>query len=172
MKKIKKKLEKYLPNIVKLFLFKLYYIYKSQTYKGNNYVCSICDTHINEFKTLDSIANGLFVGEIEAFGNNYTVDNYETLNRNNFLCPVCGSLDKARLYKLYFDIFFLNNKFNKKIKYSLIHFAPEGGLSNLLRWHKFINYRSADLLRDNVDDNVDLTNMNIYKNAQFDIFIC
>ena len=35
-----------------------------------------------------------------------------------------------------------------------------------------MHYRSADLFQDNVDDKVDITDMNIYDDESFDIFIC
>jgi SAM-dependent methyltransferase len=166
----KTKLSLLLPNVFKKVLLNSYYEYKSNKYRGDIFQCSVCNSKINKFISLDSIRDGKFMLELEAFGELHSVDNYETLNLLNFLCPVCGAQDKARLYALYFKHYFQNKVSNKKLK--LIHFAPEGGLSNLLKWNKNIEYRSADLFRNDVDDNVDLTNMSIYGNSVIDIFIC
>lgn len=57
-------------------------------------------------------------------------------------------------------------------KHSFIDFGPSVSLSKAIRKYPFLNYRSADLFLDNVDDRVDTANMPIYKDNSIDIFLC
>jgi predicted SAM-dependent methyltransferase len=61
---------------------------------------------------------------------------------------------------------------NPRRRYRLLDFAPSSGLRRKLRRTAFFNYRSADLVRRTVDDRVDITDMRIYPDQSFDIFIC
>ena len=167
---MKKIIKQNIPFVFKLFFIKTLYFIKSYKYRGDKFKCSVCNSNIKEFTPLNSICNGKFTSDLFAFGELHSVDKYETLNVSNFLCPVCGAQDKARLYALYFKYYFKQNGSKNKIK--LIHFAPEGGLSTLFRANNKINYRSADLNRDDVDDLVDIRKMSLYSDSEFDVLIC
>jgi predicted SAM-dependent methyltransferase len=135
----------------------------------NNY-CPVCDSGIRKFDSLRNYMNGKFVQPVLVNGVQHFADNYETLSIDTFFCPVCGAQDKARLYATY-----LNQQIKKMYNgtnLKLVHFAPEGGLGDLLKQNKRLNYRSADLFRTDVDDKADLTNLSNYDNDSFDIFIC
>jgi predicted SAM-dependent methyltransferase len=142
-------------------------------YLGVKYKCPICQTHLRTFVSLRNIANGLFVRNLVIKGKHHKVEDYETLNIDQFLCPICGAQDKARLYALYFEQVLpkLQKKFKASNKLRLVHFAPEGGLGEQLRSKPFIKYTSADLLRENVDRQEDLTHLS-FKNNSIDMFIC
>jgi ubiquinone/menaquinone biosynthesis C-methylase UbiE len=74
-----------------------------------------------------------------------------------------------RLYAMYFDKVLAKTPGNVKLK--LLDIAPSG-LEGFLRNAPAIEYRSADLYKEGVDDKVDITDMNIYENERFDIFVC
>ena len=95
----------------------------------------------------------------------------ETMNRHAYSCPNCGESDRNRLYAMY-----LSNKFEEmretRKQYSFLDLAPSIPLQKFIKSYDFIQYRSADLYMDNVDDKVDIMNMNIYSDDQFDIILC
>jgi SAM-dependent methyltransferase len=94
----------------------------------------------------------------------------ETLNIFEYQCPKCFSSDRDRLYALYFEK--LNSEGKLKDVETFIDFAPATSLSNFIKGLGFKNYRTADLYMKHVDDKVDLTNMNVYKDQSIDAFLC
>lgn len=142
-------------------------------YLGFKYQCPICQTHLRKFISLNDIADGLFVRDLVINSKTHKMADYETLNIEHFLCPICGAQDKARLYDIYLDSILpkLAKKFKSTNKLRLVHFAPEGGLGEKLKKYTFIKYKSADLERDDVDEKADLTKLH-YKNSSLDMFIC
>ncbi|GAB7143430.1 class I SAM-dependent methyltransferase [Mycobacterium riyadhense] len=97
----------------------------------------------------------------------YSLDDFETLNHRRYLCPVCGSTDRDRLYKLYIDRFLEPDGLRR-----VVEFAPAAPLSAFLRSRGDLQYRSADLMMPGVDDVVDITDMPNYADDSFDFFIC
>jgi SAM-dependent methyltransferase len=84
------------------------------------------------------------------------------------MCPHCGAPDRSRLYALYLRERLTGSPFDFK----MVDFAP---CEALRRWikHTFnISYRTADLCKEDVDDQVDLTDMAIYPTESVDAFIC
>ena len=56
--------------------------------------CNLCDKKVR-FKSIDrTLVRSLSECEFP-----YSLDEFETLNRRRYLCPVCGSTDRDRLYK-------------------------------------------------------------------------
>ena len=94
---------------------------------------------------------------------------FETLNLKHYQCGNCGATDRERLMALYLDEYV---QANSDRPMDLIDFAPVKALPQFLRGLKNVNYRSADLYMKHVDDVVDITDMSIYENGTFDIFIC
>lgn len=89
------------------------------------------------------------------------VFNDETINILKYSCPICDASDRDRLYALYFK-----NKFDvidKSKRYKFIDFAPTYTLSKFIKSYSFLEYRSADLFSEHVDDQVDITDMKIYE---------
>jgi SAM-dependent methyltransferase len=87
--------------------------------------------------------------------------------RSNAVCPICGSWDRERLLYLY-----LKNRpqlFSRGTK--LLHVAPEYKLSFWLRSKIGLDYVTADLTRDDVDLNIDLTNIP-FPDSTFNAIIC
>ncbi len=91
----------------------------------------------------------------------------ETLNLLHFSCKSCGALDRDRLTALY-----LSDYLSDKQKIRFLDIAPGTSLRQFLQQKDNIIYRSADLYRKDVDDNVDITDMRCYSDESFDFFIC
>ncbi|KQH77894.1 hypothetical protein AO501_31420 [Mycobacterium gordonae] len=97
----------------------------------------------------------------------YSLDEFETLNHRRYLCPVCGSTDRDRLYQLYVERFLPPGGLRR-----VVEFAPTAALSAYLRGRDDFQYRSADLMMPGVDDVVDITDMPLYQDDSLDFFIC
>ena len=106
-------------------------------------------------------------GTLAKYGCPYSLDDFETLNHRRYLCPVCGSADRDRLYKLYVDRFLQPDGVRR-----VLEFAPSEPLSAYLRSRADLQYRTADLMMAGVDDVVDITDMPMYADGSFDFFIC
>ena len=135
-------------------------------YHGENYICPVCDTHLAYFYNIgfDYLKN------LEDNAYVFPMFLLETSNLTNFSCPCCRATDRDRLYALYFKKRVSANP--PAAKLNVVDFAPQHGLSRLLRNSPYTNYRSADLFMEGVDDKVDITDMHIYKDNSVDIFIC
>ena len=86
-----------------------------------------------------------------------------------YTCANCGASDRERLYALWIDqqiekIFFSEGS-------RVIHFAPESTLSKKLKGIDLFDYKTADLLMDDVDYNVDMMALP-FDDESFDFFIC
>lgn len=102
---------------------------------------------------------------------NHTVHNpffFETMNLAYYECGHCFAPDRTRLYTLYVRDFL--NRQNKKMKF--LDIAPDTQLRDIIRKYEKVEYRSMDLVKTDVDDNLDITNMHLYEDEQFDFFIC
>jgi SAM-dependent methyltransferase len=109
----------------------------------------------------------MYLDNLKKAGNKYTIEDAETLNYKEYMCPHCQSSDRDRLYALYLDA-----KMAKDKVYHILDFAPAPALGKYLKQQKNVRYRSADLFMEGVDDKVDLMDMNIYADNTFDIFVC
>lgn len=138
------------------------------SYLGRTYRCPVCLTGLRAFK---SSTRG-FPEELVRYGFVYPVTAYETLNLEAVSCPACEATDRERLSALYLIEMF--GTFDQSRRYRLLEFAPSlgPGLRTLLRRYPFVDYRSADLDRNDVHDNVDITDMRIYADQSFDVFLC
>ncbi len=79
------------------------------------------------------------------------------------------------MYALYLDEHF--RKRSKAEPVRIVDFAPSTALAAWIKrttqdWTPPLDYRSADLLTDGVDDKVDLTDMAAYATGRFDLFLC
>lgn len=171
MTSLKNKLiSNYVPGVLKRTFVRAYYFLHGLKYYGFKYQCPVCQCNCRSFLPLKEVCDGKFMIDIDIGGVNHPVSGYETLNLDSFICRVCGAQDKARLYALYIRRKLAEKNHVSPIK--LVHFAPESGIPNLLKWDSRIDYRSADLFRKDVDDCIDLTSMKPYLDSSFDAFIC
>lgn len=95
----------------------------------------------------------------------------ETLYVHAYRCPHCGESDRNRLYALYLRGKFAELKTTGR-KYSFLDLAPRKRLREFLKSWDFLDYRSADLFMDDVDDKVDITDMHIYPDNRYDMILC
>ncbi len=151
------------PSIFKPIRYILKNIRRIQFY-GSRYQCPVCSSRIRTFLPLPN----KYRVDISAHGRKFTVYDYETLNVEHYVCPVCFATDRERLYVLYL------NKYVRDYgrEQTLVHFAPEKELSRYIRRNTQFNYRTADLFMDDVDDRIDITDMAGYPAESVDCFIC
>jgi hypothetical protein len=133
-------------------------------YRGTAYQCPLCMSNLASFLPLP----GQFRITLEIKGRSFTAPDFETLNVDNYLCPVCRCSDRDRLIALYLNR--LTNELAAGKR--LLHFAPERSLSKYLRHTAPYDYRTADLKMKNVDEKVDITRMATYNDNSLDCFIC
>jgi SAM-dependent methyltransferase len=124
--------------------------------------CNLCQSGVR-FRSVTDELNRTFA----KYGFPYSLDDFETLNHSQYHCPVCGSADRDRLYRLYVDRFLQPDGVRR-----VLDFAPSPSLSRYLRGRADLGYRTADLMMAGVDDVVDITDMPNYADGSFDFFIC
>jgi SAM-dependent methyltransferase len=135
-------------------------------YRGNDFSCPVCGVELAAFKPGASS----YVRMVREHDYIYPLTSIETFNVAAYSCPSCDASDRERLYALYLDRVFSARDPGRR--YRLLEFAPSFGLSRKLRRCAFVDYRSADLFRNNVDDRIDVTDMRAYADASFDIVLC
>lgn len=132
----------------------------------SNFCCTVCQNNIKKFHPLPDY----FYKQLSESCFIHPVFMAETLNFISYSCPVCGASDRDRLIALFLKKFYADKE-NEMI--SFLDIAPSIPLQKLIKnMFKIINYRSADLKMTGVDDNLDITNMYLYANDQFDFIIC
>ena len=135
----------------------------------NDKQCPICKNTHQKFNPLI----GRYHDGVQIKGKKFTIEDWETLNFNEYFCPRCHSSDRARLYYLFLEKEIKRLHSVRQSKISMLHFAPESGaLREYLKKNQNLNYRTADLLTKDVDDNVDITKMNSYESNKFDLILC
>ncbi len=138
---------------------------------GAKFYCPVCDRYINHFLSLPEF----YSLNAEKYGYRYNIKQAETLNHNAYSCPVCGASDRDRLFALYLQTYFSRTKKDEQI--SILDIAPSAPLSRYIRKSIAISalkvsYRTADMEMAGVDDRIDVSDMRLYANNQFDFFIC
>jgi SAM-dependent methyltransferase len=139
---------------------------KLPRYLGTDYECPICGVGLRAFKPMwDS-----YWRDAAKFGPIHPASKMETLNLEALNCPRCDAFDRERLMAIYLDKAFAS--FDPNRAYRVVEFAPGEALQKKLKRYPFITYRSADLSRKTVDDQVDMTQMVRYGDASIDIVLC
>lgn len=105
-----------------------------------------------------------YIRECESRGVEHPLDSWETLNLEAYLCPICGATDRDRLQALVL-------KTIVKPGMQVLEIAPSAPVSNWLNAQPNVHYRSADFLRHDVDDQIDICDMSCYSDESFDIVI-
>jgi len=141
-----------------------------QTWRAK-YCCPVCDSRVAAFLPLASY----YSDNLHKHGWPFAVTDAETCNEKNYECPVCHASDRDRLYALYLRAYVFGGGPGGEFK--IIDFAPSAPLSDFIRRRISesgitVSYRTADAFAPGVDDQVDITNLKIYDDAQFDFFIC
>ena len=135
---------------------------------GAKYHCPVCSRRIKRFQPLPEF----YFNNAKQHDYRYT-GQAETLNYHDYSCPLCGASDRDRLYALYIKDYLA--KTDRAIK--IVDFAPSAPFSRFILNMIALSgqnssYRTADLSMEGVDDKVDVTDMRLYDDNQFDFFIC
>lgn len=126
--------------------------------------CISCGLYYKEFKPISSFLDDMFI----KYDSPYRMDQFETLNVKEYACPGCYINDRDRLILMY-----LKKATDPTKNYKLIEFAPTVSFGKAVKSKfKNIERRTANLLPDDVDDQIDIMDMHIYEDNKFDIFIC
>ncbi len=135
------------------------------------YRCPVCENRVKNFMPLPEF----YTENLQKHGWRFSFAETETLNYQYYLCPFCGASDRDRLYALYILNYLKGTNSFRPV--AMVDFAPSPPLSIFIR--KFIKksrhaitYRTADLCAEGVDDKVDITDMGLYEDGQFDFLIC
>ncbi len=134
-------------------------------YYGDRYLCPVCETNLAFFLPVDND----YLALLDKYEYNYSLFHDETFNMLQYSCPACRASDRDRLYAMYFLERTKGTDPNRKLNFK--DFAPSE-VSFFYKKFPFLNYRSADLFIEGVDDKVDIRDMAIYKNDTIDIFLC
>jgi SAM-dependent methyltransferase len=135
------------------------------------YYCPVCGCRVGAFLPIPSY----YTDNLKKNGWPYKLGQGETCNHQSYSCPFCNASDRDRLYALYVQDYLARVRSDRII--NIIDFAPSVPLSQFIRkrialLEQDISYRTADLYAVGVDDKVDITNMKVYTDNQFDFFIC
>lgn len=146
-------------------MYKFYqYFLKSIKYFGYRYQCPICLSHIKKFLPLPPQHQT----PVTIYKKVYQTSDFETINVDNYYCPICSASDRERLYALY-----LSQALVKTSSKRFIHFSPEATLRKwIVRHYPRLSYKTADLNMKDADDIVDLMNLRKYSDNTVDYFIC
>lgn len=125
-------------------------------------ICSVCKASNASYLALPNF----YKEQSENYGYKH-FGRGETISLDSYSCSICNASDRERLYAEWIDSAILS----KKIKGSLIHFAPESSLSKYLREMNYFEYETADMMMEGVDHNIDITDMP-FENESYDFFIC
>lgn len=124
-------------------------------HESEEYYCLICGKRINKF---------LPTGEdLEIFKRHRIIGGGK---RELAVCPSCGSLDRNRWCM--FVLMRYTEIMNKPC--TVLHFAPEKGIGELIGTNKECTYYSADLLKNRAMLQIDLTDL-IFGDSTFDYII-
>lgn len=149
------------------FLWKLAtsIIKKEPKLKGRFY-CPVCNKSVVRFQPLP-----LYYEQMqEKYPTKLPKFMGEMMNVHAYSCPHCYASDRERIYAMYISKKFDTIKDKKEI--SFLDFAPSMEFQRFIKQFSFVKYRTADLYLDSVDDKVDIVDMNIYCDNQFDVILC
>lgn len=132
---------------------------------GDKHYCPLCRHNIAYFNHIPFE----LLEMADKYQSPYPMFSFETINIFKYTCPACGANDRDRLFVMYIEKRLKDTPAGKK--YNLLDIAPSR-LRNYLKGRGDINYRSCDLYCEDVDDMLDITDMSLYEDNRFDIFVC
>lgn len=131
----------------------------------NKSICPVCEEENVAFTPLPDY----YIDNLKQNGFAYSFDDFETLNHKAYSCSNCGASDRDRLCALYISEYKSQHE-GGNIK--ILDIAPSKPLVNYLKRKDGLSLRTADLMMQDVDDCIDITNMGCYEDSVFDSFIC
>ncbi len=135
-------------------------------YTGDTYYCPVCTSNLKYFKGISHD----YLKKLEDHAFIFPFFLLETSGIANFACPHCGATDRDRLFAEYFNRRLAEYSGSNKL--DMLDIAPQIGLKAFFKRQPKLNYRCADLYNPDVDDKVDISDMHLYKDSSFDIFLC
>lgn len=136
--------------------------------RWGTFICSACGRKVMFFNPLPLA----YFDMHEKHG--YKSGIVETLNFGQYSCPRCGAVDRDRLSIMFLKLFLKEVDVEKR--FSVLKFGPNpiviNALNELLKDHPNYSLRTVDYFQDVVDDTANIEDMHIYKDAQFDFFVC
>jgi len=129
-------------------------------------VCPVCNTKNVYFQPLSPF----FFREMDKHGFIHSVFLFETINMEAYTCSVCKANDRERLFAMYMNKNLVPVIKDKDI--SILEIAPSPSFTAYMKKNPRVHVRTTDLFMQGVDDVTDITNMHIYQDGQFDVFIC
>lgn len=129
------------------------------------FLCPACRQRVRGF---DRLAR-YYERQLLESGFPYALDESETLNWRQYSCRRCGASDRDRLMALFVGEAFPGD--SSAAPFRLVDFAPSPPLAAALKRVGGLEYRSADLVMDGVDDRVDLAALP-YADRSLDAFVC
>ncbi len=137
--------------------------------EGAKFHCSVCNRRVKAFNPLPSF----YSENMKKHGFPYERE-LETCNFTAYSCPFCAASDRDRLSALYIRKCLATDIKDKLI--NVLDIAPSPPLSRFLKDMKQpgreLTYRTADLYEKGVDDKVDISDMKIYRDGQFNFLLC
>jgi N-acetylglucosaminyldiphosphoundecaprenol N-acetyl-beta-D-mannosaminyltransferase len=129
------------------------------------FLCPACRQRVRGF---DPLAR-YYERQLLHSGFPYALDESETLNWRQYTCRRCGASDRDRLMALFVREAFPGD--SSAAPFRLVDFAPSPPLAAALKRVQGLEYRSADLVMEGVDDRVDLAALP-YADRSLDGFVC
>lgn len=126
--------------------------------------CPVCGQKLNHFYPLPP----LYQESWARYEFPYTGSDFETLNREAFSCPFCGSTDRDRIYAIYLKQLFSSSGTCLRV----LDIAPGKALAHWIKQQPQIQYTSCDLFMEGVDVKADIQDLNMFPEASFDLIIC
>jgi SAM-dependent methyltransferase len=134
-------------------------------YLGREHTCPVCGVGLNAFKPIWKS----YRRNTERFGYIHRNREMETFNLPAFTCPKCDATDRERLMAIHLDAVWPSLAARGPVR--VIDFAPAYPLKHKITRYPGIDYRSADLFRNDVQDRIDLTKID-YPSESVDVFVC
>ncbi len=133
--------------------------------------CCVCNSRIEKYTPIDELYN------LQAKKNGYPIEKVcpETLNREEYECPVCYALDRDRLFVLFLKRIFMEYIVDGKAanKFKILDIAPSPSISRWIRENLGMSeYVTVDLYMEHVDYNADIQNLDMFSKESFDFVIC
>ena len=128
------------------------------------YSCPACQHKVINFAPLPQA----YLRELAAHGYRYALDDHETFNVAQYYCPVCNATDYERMYALHLRHLAQNAVETGR----LLHIGPSPALKAFIHSLGVFDQRTADLYRQDVDDQLDIVDMSRYADNSFDCFVC
>jgi SAM-dependent methyltransferase len=127
--------------------------------------CPVCGSAAKAFLPLSQI----YYDKYDEHGYIHSIFLSETINRQAYFCPNCRASDRDRLYALYMQ----KDGYLRSGRKRVLEIGPSKPLTRYIKSSfPSVHYRTADLYADGVDDHIDITNMSIYADGQYDFLLC